>query len=155
MLFRLQLKKLALIYGDSGYFEVTIAPKARTAGVYKFTGQILGSGTFTLGTPNLESGDFAIPIQCRNQDVTIDMINDAVLAASKEGPMADVLEYSNLPVVSTDIIGNKHSSIFGIKGAPVPPALMSADLKSEITGTFNFFTKYFGEPICTEDFPLI
>ena len=47
-----------------------------------------------------------------NQDVTIDMINDAVLAASKEGPMSDVLEYSNLPVVSTDIIGNKHSSIF-------------------------------------------
>jgi len=40
------------------------------------------------------------------------MINDAVLAASKEGPMSDVLEYSNLPVVSTDIIGNKHSSIF-------------------------------------------
>jgi len=47
-----------------------------------------------------------------NQDVTIDMINDAVLAASKEGPMSDVLEYSNLPIVSTDIIGNKHSSIF-------------------------------------------
>jgi glyceraldehyde 3-phosphate dehydrogenase len=47
-----------------------------------------------------------------DQDVTIDMINDAVLAASKKGPMSDVLEYSNLPVVSTDIIGNKHSSIF-------------------------------------------
>ena len=76
---RLQLKKLALIYGDSGYFEVTIAPKARTAGVYKFTGQILGSGTFTLGTPNLESGDFAIPIQCRNQDVTIDVQNNSYL----------------------------------------------------------------------------
>ena len=76
---RLQLKKLGLIYGDSGYFEVTIAPRARTAGVYKFTGQILGSGTFTLGTPNLESGDFSIPIQCRNQDVTIDVQNNSYL----------------------------------------------------------------------------
>ena len=46
------------------------------------------------------------------QDVTIDMINEAVLAASNNGSMSNVLEYSNLPVVSTDIIGNKHSSIF-------------------------------------------
>ena len=46
------------------------------------------------------------------QDVTIDMINEAVLAASNDGPMSNVLEYSNLPEVSTDIIGNKHSSIF-------------------------------------------
>ena len=47
-----------------------------------------------------------------NQDVTIDMINESVLAASKDDSMSGVLEYSNLPVVSTDIIGNKHSSIF-------------------------------------------
>ena len=46
------------------------------------------------------------------QNVTTDMINDAVLAASKQESMSNVLEYSNLPVVSTDIIGNKHSSIF-------------------------------------------
>ena len=46
------------------------------------------------------------------QDVTINMINDAVLDASNQDSMSDVLEYSNLPVVSTDIIGNKHSSIF-------------------------------------------
>ncbi|MBS01065.1 MAG: hypothetical protein CMG37_06570 [Candidatus Marinimicrobia bacterium] len=46
------------------------------------------------------------------QDVTINMINDVVLDASNQDSMSDVLEYSNLPVVSTDIIGNKHSSIF-------------------------------------------
>ena len=46
------------------------------------------------------------------QDVTIEMINEAVLAASNDVSMSNVLEYSNLPVVSTDIIGNKHSSIF-------------------------------------------
>ncbi|HIA94399.1 MAG TPA: aldehyde dehydrogenase, partial [Candidatus Marinimicrobia bacterium] len=28
------------------------------------------------------------------------------------GPLKNVLEYSTLPVVSTDIIGNPHSSIF-------------------------------------------
>ncbi len=45
-------------------------------------------------------------------DVTIKQINDAVMdAASSEG-MRGVLEYSVLPVVSSDIIGNPHSSIY-------------------------------------------
>ena len=46
------------------------------------------------------------------QDVTLEKINDAVHAAAKSGPLAKVLEYSTLPVVSTDIIGNEHSSIY-------------------------------------------
>ena len=76
---RLQLKHIGLIFGDTGYFEVTVAPKARTSGVYKFTGQILGSSSFVLGTPSLDSGDLKVPIQCRNQDVTIDIQNNTYL----------------------------------------------------------------------------
>ena len=45
-------------------------------------------------------------------DVTVDDINEAVLDASKSDRMKSVIEYSTLPVVSTDIIGNPHSSIF-------------------------------------------
>ena len=45
------------------------------------------------------------------KDVTIEGINDAVLSASKSNKMSGVVEYSTLPVVSTDIIGNSHSSI--------------------------------------------
>ena len=33
-------------------------------------------------------------------------------AASDKGSVSKVLQYSTLPVVSTDIIGNSHSSIF-------------------------------------------
>jgi len=47
-----------------------------------------------------------------NQDVTVDHINEAVRSAADSGPLKNVLEYSTLPVVSTDIIGNPHSSIF-------------------------------------------
>ncbi len=43
--------------------------------------------------------------------VTRDDINAAVKAAA-EGPMSHVLEYTEDPIVSSDIIGNKHSSIF-------------------------------------------
>jgi glyceraldehyde 3-phosphate dehydrogenase len=38
-------------------------------------------------------------------------VNDAVRAAAG-GPMKDIVEYSEVPLVSTDIIGNPHSSIF-------------------------------------------
>ena len=47
-----------------------------------------------------------------NKNVTVDDINESVKNASQEKSMKDVLEYSTLPVVSTDIIGNPHSSIF-------------------------------------------
>jgi len=37
---------------------------------------------------------------------------NAVVKAAAAGPMARVLEYSEVPLVSSDIIGNQHSSIF-------------------------------------------
>ena len=46
------------------------------------------------------------------KDVNIDQINEAVREASSAGPLKGILEYSTLPVVSSDIIGNSHSSIF-------------------------------------------
>ena len=46
------------------------------------------------------------------KSVTIDEINNVVKAAANTDDMKSVVEYSNLPVVSTDIIGNPHSSIF-------------------------------------------
>tara|TARA_S200000501_G_scaffold221450_1_gene207733 strand:- start:2647 stop:3648 length:1002 start_codon:yes stop_codon:yes gene_type:complete len=46
------------------------------------------------------------------KSVTIDDINNIVKAAANSEDMKSVVEYSNLPVVSTDIIGNPHSSIF-------------------------------------------
>ncbi len=45
------------------------------------------------------------------RDVTREEVNAAVRDAA-EGPMKGILEYSEEPLVSTDIIGNPHSSIF-------------------------------------------
>jgi glyceraldehyde 3-phosphate dehydrogenase len=44
--------------------------------------------------------------------VTADEINQTVLNESHKEHMSNVVEYSTLPVVSSDIIGNPHSSIF-------------------------------------------
>lgn len=46
-----------------------------------------------------------------DQDVTIEQVNAAVKEAA-EGYLEGILEYSEDPIVSTDIIGNPHSSIF-------------------------------------------
>jgi glyceraldehyde 3-phosphate dehydrogenase len=45
------------------------------------------------------------------RNVDAEEINDAMKKAA-EGPMRGILEYSTAPIVSSDIIGNSHSSIF-------------------------------------------
>ena len=47
-----------------------------------------------------------------DKEVTTDEVNDVIRSASESGPLKNVLQYSTLPVVSTDIIGDPHSSIF-------------------------------------------
>ncbi len=46
-----------------------------------------------------------------SKEVTREKVNAAVKAAA-EGPMKGILEYTEDPIVSVDIIGNTHSSIF-------------------------------------------
>ncbi len=45
------------------------------------------------------------------QDVTVENVNAAMKAAA-DGPLAGILSYCTDPIVSSDIIGNSHSSIF-------------------------------------------
>ncbi|MDE6106918.1 MAG: type I glyceraldehyde-3-phosphate dehydrogenase [Bacteroidales bacterium] len=49
-----------------------------------------------------------------NRNVTAEEVNAAIKAAA-EGPMKGVLEYCEDPIVSIDIVGNSHSSIFDSK----------------------------------------
>lgn len=59
-------------------------------------------------TPNGSLVDLTITLQ---KDVNKEMINSAMKKAA-ENEMKGILEYSEEPLVSTDIIGNGHSSIF-------------------------------------------
>ena len=52
------------------------------------------------------------------KDVTVEQVNAAVKAAA-EGPLAGIMEYTEDAIVSTDIIGNPHSSIFDASGTQV------------------------------------
>jgi len=43
--------------------------------------------------------------------VTVEEVNEALRAASKSKAMKGILEFSSAPLVSTDVIGNSHSSV--------------------------------------------
>ena len=43
--------------------------------------------------------------------VTAEEVNAAFAAAAKKGPLKGILEYSTAPLVSSDVIGNPHSSV--------------------------------------------
>lgn len=46
------------------------------------------------------------------KEVTVDQINEVVREAAKSPRLEKILSYSNIPIVSSDIIGDPHSSIY-------------------------------------------
>ncbi len=57
------------------------------------------------------------------REVTIDEINAAMRTAA-DGPMKGILEYTEDPIVSTDIVGNPHSCIFDAEQTAVNGTLV-------------------------------
>jgi glyceraldehyde 3-phosphate dehydrogenase len=47
-----------------------------------------------------------------HRDVTVEEVNEAFKAAASEGRLKGILEYSEEPLVSSDIVGSPYSSIF-------------------------------------------
>jgi glyceraldehyde 3-phosphate dehydrogenase len=62
-------------------------------------------------TPNVSLVDFVFSAA---RDTTVEEVNGLVRAAA-EGPLRGILEYSEAPLVSIDLNGNPHSSIFDSK----------------------------------------
>ncbi|HZT41024.1 MAG TPA: type I glyceraldehyde-3-phosphate dehydrogenase [Chthonomonadaceae bacterium] len=63
---------------------------------------------FRIPTPTVSVVDFTAVL---DRDVTVDEVNAAAKEYA-EGPMKGILEYTELPLVSTDLKGNPHSSIY-------------------------------------------
>ncbi len=86
-----------------------------TTGAAKAVGKVLPSLAGKLDgmamrvpVPDGSTVDLVVEL---GRDVTVEEVNAAVKAAA-EGPLKGILQYSEDPLVSTDIIGNPHSSIF-------------------------------------------
>jgi glyceraldehyde 3-phosphate dehydrogenase len=68
----------------------------------------LDGGAVRVPTVTGSLTDFTVVLE---KETTEEEVNAAFKAAA-EGPMKGILEYSELDLVSTDIIGNTHSNIF-------------------------------------------
>jgi glyceraldehyde 3-phosphate dehydrogenase len=86
-----------------------------TTGAAKAVGKVLPSLNGKLDgiamrvpVPDGSTVDLVVELE---REVTVDDVNAAVKKAA-EGPMAGIVEYSEDALVSRDIIGNPHSSIF-------------------------------------------
>jgi glyceraldehyde 3-phosphate dehydrogenase len=85
----------------------TGAAKAVGEVIPELNGKLTG---YALRVP-VPSGSITDLTSVFRRDVTKDEVNAAIKAAA-DGPMKGILEYATDPLVSSDIIGNPHSSIF-------------------------------------------
>ncbi len=60
-------------------------------------------------TPDASMVDLAAILE---KDVTKEQINEAVKKAATSGPLSKTLEYCEDPIVSIDVVGNPHGSVF-------------------------------------------
>jgi glyceraldehyde 3-phosphate dehydrogenase (phosphorylating) len=90
-----------------------------TTGAAKAIGEVipelkgkLNGGAFRVPTPDGSVTDFTAVLE---KDATVDAINAAFKEAASDKSFKGVLEYSDEPLVSADIVGNPHSCIFDSK----------------------------------------
>jgi glyceraldehyde 3-phosphate dehydrogenase len=76
--------------------------------------------------------DFTVNV---SRPATVDSVNAAMREAAS-GPMMGILEYSEDPIVSSDIIGNSHSSIFD-----APLTMVSGD---RVVKVFSWYDNEWG-----------
>ncbi len=87
-----------------------------TTGAAKAIGEVipemkgkLNGGSFRVPTPDGSVTDFTAIL---SKSASVESINEAFNKAASSGPLAEVLEYSDEPLVQQDIVGNPHSCIF-------------------------------------------
>jgi glyceraldehyde 3-phosphate dehydrogenase len=93
-----------------------------TTGAAKAVGEVLpkldgklDGMAMRVPVPDGSTVDLVVELE---KDVTVEEVNAAIKRAA-EGELAGIIEYTEDPIVSTDIIGNPHSSIFDASGTQV------------------------------------
>lgn len=76
---RIQLRRMTLTFNNTGYFRAEVTPFRRDTYKAVFSGRVTGSGKNIIGEPALEDGRFRFPVSGRNEDITIEIVNDSPL----------------------------------------------------------------------------
>ncbi|MFZ0014271.1 MAG: type I glyceraldehyde-3-phosphate dehydrogenase, partial [Acidimicrobiia bacterium] len=93
-----------------------------TTGAAKAVGEVLPNlkgrldgMAMRVPVPDGSTVDLVVELE---RDVTVEEVNAAIEKAAA-GPLSGIMEYTEDAIVSTDIIGNPHSSIFDASGTQV------------------------------------
>ncbi|MDQ3681159.1 MAG: type I glyceraldehyde-3-phosphate dehydrogenase [Actinomycetota bacterium] len=87
-----------------------------STGAARATGQVLKHME-----GKLDGTALRVPVPCGSitdftavldKETSVDEVNEAFKAAASDGPMAEILEYSDAPIVSSDIVGSQASCTF-------------------------------------------
>ena len=76
---RLQLHHFYIKYEDTGFFKVEVTPDHRDTSTHTFSGNVLGAPSSTIGSINLATGMFRVPVMSKADRVNIDIKNNTFL----------------------------------------------------------------------------
>ncbi len=90
-----------------------------TTGAAKAVGEVMPDlkgklDGFSLRVPTPDGSATDLVSELR-REVTVDEVNAAMRAHADTGPMKGILQYTEDPIVSIDVVGNSYSSIFDAK----------------------------------------
>ena len=77
---------------------------------------------------------------CFGKDVTVDEVNAAIKKAAQDPEFGKALEYTEDPIVSSDIIGSTYGSVFD----PSQTEIMEADDGSQLVKTVAWYDNEYG-----------
>jgi len=88
-----------------------------TTGAAKAVGRVLPElegrlDGIAMRVPVPDGSTVDLVAELRNGGTTVERVNASIREAVADEPLRSVLEYSEEPIVSSDIIGNPHSAIF-------------------------------------------
>lgn len=79
---RLQIRKVAFNYADTGFFDIKVTPEGRETQIYTYSGKKIGQDSGKIGTFTVSTGRFQVPVVTRNTTVDISLENSSALPCS-------------------------------------------------------------------------
>ena len=76
---RFQVRTMRVDFQDSGFFTATVLPDGRSLSTYEMSGNVINSANSVIGQPNIASGTFNIPVQCKNTDFVCKLVSSSHL----------------------------------------------------------------------------
>ena len=76
---RLQVRTMTVLYSNTGYFTMVIAPSDRDSDTYVFNGRLVSDSGHKLNNTPLDTGSYRFPVLSKSTEVSVKLKNDTFL----------------------------------------------------------------------------